>query len=334
MRSRSSDGSPSGMCGWNNNKERKVNDEEKRQAILEGQKVLEAARRDKRVVPGNGTGRRWRATWPARANRWTEPSPEDLDGRPRVHRCPICGHVSPYVWDGLAGTWRATHSDPCEECSRQRFAERAMEEARVAMLHRYKLDVGRYAHMTLDSYRPDPGYPSQAAAKEAVGAMVGTWAGGDWSAGILLASPDVGIGKTHLAIAAAREGVMIYRPGIGEQILAVWDMPSFVDAVRHTYDDGGTADLMVSVQEPVILVLDDIGTEHVSQEGRFWYQGLMFQIVNARWLARRATIVTTNLSADDLWAWVGPRVFSRMIELTGAPLLMQGEDYRLGGTTQ
>jgi DNA replication protein DnaC len=209
-----------------------------------------------------------------------------------------------------------------------------MQEVKAATLRRYKLDAGRYAHMTLDSYHADPGYPSQAETKEAVRAIVTTWASGDWSAGILLASPDVGIGKTHLAIAAAREGVMIYQPRIGEKILAVWDMSSFVDAVRHTYDDGGTADLMYSVQEPVILVLDDIGTEHVSRESRTWYQGLMFQIVNARWLARRTTIVTTNLEADDLWAWVGPRVFSRLIELTGAPVLMQGKDYRLGGAIQ
>ena len=209
-----------------------------------------------------------------------------------------------------------------------------MEETKAATLHRYGLDAGRYAHMTLDSYRPDARYPSQMEAREAVLSMVATWASGDWSAGILLASPDVGIGKTHLAIAAAREGVMRYRPGIGERILAVWDMPSFVDAVRHTYDDGGTADLMLSVQQPVILVLDDIGTEHVSRESRSWYQGLMFQIVNARWLARQATIVTTNLDADNLWAWVGTRVFSRLIELTGAPVLMQGVDYRLGGTRQ
>jgi len=27
-------------------------------------------------------------------------------------------------------------------------------------------------------------------------------------------------------------------------------------------------------------------------------------------------------------------VFSRLMELTGAPLLMQGEDYRLGGAPQ
>jgi hypothetical protein len=322
------------MNGWKDNKERKVTKERKHQAILEGQKALEAARQVKRVVPSNDTGRRWRTSWPTPASKWTEPSQEELDRRPAAYRCSVCGHVAPYVWDGLAREWRATHSDPCEECSRRRFAAAVIEETKGATLKRYRLDVGRYAHMTMDSYQPDARYPSQAAAKAAVESMVATWVGGDWSAGILLASPDVGIGKTHLAIAAAREGVMRYRPGIGAQILAVWDMPSFVDAVRHTYDDGGTAGLMLSAQQPVILVLDDIGTEHVSRESRSWYQGLMFQLINARWLARRATIVTTNLDADDLWAWIGPRVFSRLIELTGAPVVMQGVDYRLGGKRQ
>ena len=277
-----------------------MNGEEKREAILAGQKALEAARREKRIAPSNGTGSRSPGSWPTPAGCWAEPGQEDLDQRPAAHRCPICGHVSPYAWDGLARRWRATHSEPCEECSRWQFVARAVEETRAATLHRYRLDAGRYAHMTLDSYRPDARYPSQAVAKQAAEAMVAAWVGGDWSAGILLASPDVGIGKTHLAIAAAREGVMLYHPDIGEQILAVWDMPSFVDAVRHTYDDGGTADLMLSVQEPVILILDDIGSEHANKESRSWYQGLMFQILNARWLTRRATIVTTNLNADDL----------------------------------
>ena len=311
-----------------------MNDEE-RQVILAAQEQLETVRREQNVVPSSSTAPRCSATWPGaalsplRAGRWTEPGPDDLDRRPPAHRCPVCGHDSPYAWDGLAGRWWATHSDPCAECSRLQFVRETLEEIRAATLRRYRLDAGRYAHMTLDGYRPDARYPSQAAALDAVRAMVAAWANGDWSAGILLASPDVGIGKTHLAIAAAREGLMLYHAQIGDKIVAVWDMPSFVDAVRHTYGDGGTAGLMASVQEPVILVLDDIGTEHVGRDSWPWYQGLMFQILNARWLARRATIVTTNLGDADLWAWAGRRVYSRLIELTGPPLLMHGVDHRL-----
>ena len=66
-----------------------------------------------------------------------------------------------------------------------------MEEAKSATVHRYQLDTGRYAHMTLNSYRPDARYPGQTEAKQAVEALVAAWTGGDWSAGLLLASPDV-----------------------------------------------------------------------------------------------------------------------------------------------
>jgi DNA replication protein DnaC len=204
-----------------------------------------------------------------------------------------------------------------------------MVEARAATLRRYRLDAGRYAGMTLDGYRPDPAYPSQAAARESVRRLVHAWASGDWSAGILLSSPDVGIGKTHLAIAAAREGVMLYRPRIGERLLAVWDMPSFVDAIRHTYRDDRAPDPAASAQEPVILVLDDLGVEHVTVQGQTWYREQMFKLFDARWLACRATIVTTNLDYRALQAWLGDPVYSRLTALTGLPVQMRGRDHRL-----
>ena len=72
-----------------------MNHEEKRQAILEGQRMLEAARRDKRVVPSNGTGHRWRASWPVRSGRWAEPSQEEL--RPAARGAPL-----PYLRPRLA----------------------------------------------------------------------------------------------------------------------------------------------------------------------------------------------------------------------------------------
>jgi DNA replication protein DnaC len=233
------------------------------------------------------------------------------------------------VWDGQARSWRATYDDPCPACASLASAEMAMDEALVVALHRYQLDTGRYAQMTLDRYWPDPAYPSQARAKRAVEALVETWAGGDWSAGILLCSPHIGIGKTHLAIAAAREGVIIRRHRLDERLLAIWDMPSFVDAVRQTYDDGGTAKLIAGAQDPAILVLDDIGSEHVTPKARAWYQALMFRLINARWTASRATIATTNLDDEALWQWVGRRVYSRLLDLTGPPLQMHGQDHRL-----
>jgi DNA replication protein DnaC len=233
------------------------------------------------------------------------------------------------VWDGVHRAWHASHRDPCAECARLAFIEQTLAETRAATLHRYRLDAGRYAEMTLDRYRPDPAYPSQAVAKAAVRRLVDAWARGDWSAGIVLSSPDVGIGKTHLAIAAAREGVMRYRPRIGERVLAVWDMPTFVEAVRHTYRDDRAPDPLASAQEPVILVLDDLGTEHVTLRAQTWYQDLMFRLFHARWVASRATVVTTNLDANQLCQRLGDRVYSRLISLADLPVQMRGQDHRL-----
>ena len=304
--------------------------DQKDQSTHRGPKIPQPAPGKKRVLTSQrDTGSRWQPTWTGPRRRWTGPGPEELARRPADHRCPVCGHNFPYVWDGLERAWYATHGDPCQECARLAFVEQTMAEARAATLRRYGLDAGRYAQMTLDKYRPDPAYPSQAEARHAVRALVDTWAGGDWSAGILLSSPDVGIGKTHLAIAAAREGVMLYKPRMDELLLAVWDMPSFVDAVRHTYRDDRMPDPIVTVQEPVIVLLDDVGSEHVTAQGRSWYEDLMFRLINPRWLAGRATIVTTNLDYSALSAWLGERVRSRLIQLAGKPVVMRGRDHRL-----
>ena len=78
----------------NSKEERKLNEEEKRQAILAGQKVLEAARRDKTVAPSSGTGRRWPGSWPMRTGRWAEPGQEDLVAIPAKSRLPVVVNLS------------------------------------------------------------------------------------------------------------------------------------------------------------------------------------------------------------------------------------------------
>lgn len=187
---------------------------------------------------------------------------------------------------------------------------------------------GKYGDMTFQTYIPDPRYPSQELAKKAVIAMVDRWRQGDWKASIMLASSihDVGVGKTHLAIAAARAGLYLWdKPGY--KILTVWDMPSYIAAIKSSYDNGGTAEIQASAAEPRILIMDDVGAEHVVSIG--WYQSLMYDIFNARWLDELATVVTTNLKGTEIMSRLGSRAFSRLISLTGRPIVITGEDYRL-----
>jgi len=237
------------------------------------------------------------------------------------------------MWLIWKGTWLLpVNSDGCERCEAIELGKRVLDQMRASLLERYGLDQGEYGHMAFQSYQPDPRQPSQHRAKAAALGVVERWKQGDWSAGFMLYSSlnAVGVGKSHLAIAAARAGLMLYQPRTpGESILAVWDMPSYVKAIKSSYDNGGTEQIQRSASEPAILVMDDVGAEYVKTQD--WYQGLLYDILNARWLNRKATIITTNLPLDKLGQRIGTRALSRLLSLTGKPIEMAGEDYRMRG---
>jgi DNA replication protein DnaC len=56
---------------------------------------------------------------------------------------------------------------------------------------------------------------------------------------------------------------------------------------------------------------------------------LSVKLINARWVARRATIITTNLDARALWEMLGKRLYSRLVGLTGQLVHMAGRDHRV-----
>jgi DNA replication protein DnaC len=85
----------------------------------------------------------------------------------------------------------------------------------------------------------------------------------------------------------------------------------------------GEADLLDELAGLALLALDDLGTENPTS----WARDRLYTLVNRRYLAQRPTIVTTNLSLEDLAARLGERTVSR---LWGASLVvnMRGSDYR------
>jgi len=262
-----------------------------------------------------------------------EPIPPDESIKPEPEVCPVCGNVEPPFWNIWEGKWFFPNplSEGCRKCEALALRAKILEGRRQTIIAKYGLAQGQYAHMTFESYEPDPKYPSQMIAKQAALNVLAKWRAGDWSAGLLLYSPlrAVGIGKSHLAIALAREGLMLHDPeeDVLKPLLAIWDMSSYVRAIKASYESGGTDEIIASAAEPTILVMDDLGTEYTKTPS--WYQSLMYDIFNARWLGSRATIVTTNVSPINLSHKIGPRAFSRLVALTGRAVEMDGEDYRL-----
>ena len=247
--------------------------------------------------------------------------------------CSKCGHTElPYwvEWQRQWVLWEYNNGD-CPKCEDIEFGQKWMTEYRKNTLDNYGLNDGVFATMTFNTYFPDPKYPSQAAAKEAIIAVVREWKKGNWAASALLRGEDKGCGKTHLVVAAARNGTETYQPkDLTTPILIMWDMPSYVAAVKESYNNGGTEKIQREAQQAGILVLDDLGAEYVLT-GK-WYEDLIFTIINERWKRQRATLVTTNLpTKEELLERIGERAFSRLIGLTGAPIDIDGDDYRLRG---
>lgn len=124
----------------------------------------------------------------------------------------------------------------------------------------------------------------------------------------------VGSGKSHAACAAVRP---LVERGMS---LEFWPVVRLLDQLRpgrdpDPYDDVARADL---------LVLDDLGAEKATE----WTAERLYAIVNDRWLARRPTIVTTNLAPPQLAAAVGERLASRL--LGGATIArLSGADRRM-----
>lgn len=130
------------------------------------------------------------------------------------------------------------------------------------------------------------------------GAAATAWAEHPRGRNLVVGGP-VGVGKTYLALAAAR-----LRHDAGED---VWFVPmvELLDALRPNGDPAALSAAM----DVDVLVLDDLGAERPTD----WSAERLYAIVNRRWLEERPTVVTTNLAARELRAEVGDRIYSRLM---------------------
>ncbi len=118
--------------------------------------------------------------------------------------------------------------------------------------------------------------------------------------GWLLLQGGYGCGKTHLAAAIANFAV-----GLGVPTLFL-TVPDLLDTLRFAYDDVDVTfeERFEEVRNARLLVLDDFGTQNATA----WAQEKLFQIVNYRYINKLPTVVTTNLSLDEIEARIRSRL--------------------------
>lgn len=110
--------------------------------------------------------------------------------------------------------------------------------------------------------------------------------------GWLILVGDTGCGKTHLAAAIAN-----YRREASKPALFVV-VSDFLDHLRYTFSPESKVSydqIFEAVKNAPLLILDDFGEQTTTP----WAQEKLYQVINYRYNARLATVITSRYSLDE-----------------------------------
>lgn len=127
-----------------------------------------------------------------------------------------------------------------------------------------------------------------------------------------------GCGKTHLAAAIANQ---LRQDNKSVLFIVVTDL---LDYLRSTFNPESRVsydELFEKIKKIPVLILDDFG----EQSATSWAQEKLYQLINYRYNARLATVITTCLSLDEIES----RISSRMVDPSLSLVLrINAPDYR------
>ena len=121
--------------------------------------------------------------------------------------------------------------------------------------------------------------------------------------GWLVFTGPYGTGKTHLAAAIGN-----YRRGTGDEVVFIV-VPDFLDHLRATFSPSSNTSydvLFERVRNTPLLIMDDFGTQSATP----WAREKIYQLLNHRYNAHLATVITTAMRIED----IDERLRSRMLD--------------------
>lgn len=142
----------------------------------------------------------------------------------------------------------------------------------------------------------------------------------DLSSNSVMMWGETGLGKTHLSLAVAGE---VLKKGFGVVYGSAQNLFSEVEREhfgRADNTDGTTEKMLLACD---LLILDDLGAEFITT----FTNALLYNVINTRLLLSKPTIISTNLSLDQIESRYSRRIASRIIgEYT--ILTFDGKDVR------
>lgn len=114
---------------------------------------------------------------------------------------------------------------------------------------------------------------------------------------------DAGLGKTHLTLAIVGE---LLGKGFDVVYGSSFNLFSAIETEHFSHNGDDTYNILISCD---LLAIDDLGSEFMSP----YIQSVILNIINTRMMAKKTTIISTNLSMADIEKNYMPRVSSRLI---------------------
>ncbi len=164
-------------------------------------------------------------------------------------------------------------------------------------------DLTRYTRMTFDNF--DPALYTKAEEREILKrALDATWSFAHEPAMWMFLQGEAGVGKTHLAAAAAK---VIQASGLMVCMLSASDL---LDRLRASFSSSSIISFDVLFRficEIDVLFLEDVGTDNSTP----WAREKLFQILDYRYVARKATFMTSSKKLTHL---DDPRLYVRLLD--------------------
>jgi DNA replication protein DnaC len=227
--------------------------------------------------------------------------------------CPVCGKLFPPEWDKLDEKWRfqeISDAGICRQCQKlQNIRENIGTHLNNAGV------PARFLACAFDNFfMTKENIKCLQACKQYPKNHRPDFPG-------LYLYGNCGTGKTHLVVAIARELVLL-----GKQVIFT-GVPSLCYDIKKTFQNDSLKTELDAVKAYTscdYLVLDDLGTEKPTE----WVRKTLGYIIYERDNRLKPTIITSNLSLDDIAKHVDPRMASR-INGMGPVLRFHGPDWRL-----
>lgn len=150
------------------------------------------------------------------------------------------------------------------------------------------------------------------------------WCDSDFKKNIIYIGGDTGVGKTHLMSCIANR--LIQKGKLVTLTTSFGMNQDFMKSYSLRNSDEGEA-VLDKYLNSEILFIDDLGTELRRKDVT---ENYLYLVLNERKVKKLPTVITSNLTLEDVRDYYDERVFSRIVDKdTSICLYLTGKDLRL-----